>query len=240
MEQQLLLGSKRIPSDWLLRRYEWLGPDGVPLAPDFALSNSAAQVADLAEWAYKNPASDGDTVDVEDTVEDELRVPLENSLFLRLSSALRSAHKRRKSAESSWAELLALANTKAQDRRKRTLLRSALRNKYVASLKSKLQVMSKQEALRSIVPGAGLSKLKKLSAYTKPSASKKPSTTSKPSLTEKPAAKKKVSKKHEVKKDADKKLAKVSKAKSSEAEPATAMQDSPVPLNTEVGRGSLA
>ena len=139
MEQQLLLGSKRIPSDWLLRRYEWLGPDGVPLAPDFALSNSAAQVADLAEWAYKNPASDGDTVDVEDTVEDELRVPLENSLFLRLSPALRSAHKRRKSAESSWAELLALAKTKAQDRRKRTLLRSALRNKYVASLKSKLQ-----------------------------------------------------------------------------------------------------
>ena len=234
MEQQLLPVSKRIPSDWLLRRYEWLGPDGVPLTPDFALSNSATQVADLAEWAYKNPASDGDTLDVEETVEDELRVPLENSLFLRLSPSLRRAHKRRKGAESSWAELLALAKTKAQDRRKRALLRSVLRNKYVASLKSKLQVMSKQEAFRSIVPGAGLSKLKKLSAYTKPSTSKKPS------LSEKPAAKKKLSKKHELKKDADKKLAKVSKAKSSEKEPAPATEDSPVPLNTEAGRGLLA
>ena len=73
MEQQLLPGSKRIPSDWLLRRYERLGPDGVPLAPDFALSNSATQVADLAEWAYKSPASDRDTLDVEETVEDRWR-----------------------------------------------------------------------------------------------------------------------------------------------------------------------
>ena len=108
-------------------------------------------MADLAEWAYKNPASDGDTLDLEEPVEDELRVPLENSLFLRLSPALWRAHVRRKAKESSWAELLALAKTKAQDRRKPTLLRSALRNKYVASLKSKLQVMSKQETLRGIV-----------------------------------------------------------------------------------------
>ena len=136
MEQQLLPGSKRIPSEWLLRRYEWLGPDGVPLAPDFALSNSATQVADLAEWAYKNPASDGDTLDVEEPVEDELRLPLENSLFLRLSPALRRAHVRRKAKESSWAELVAAARDKAQHRHKRSLLRTALRNKYVASLKN--------------------------------------------------------------------------------------------------------
>ena len=95
-------------------------------------------------------------------MEDELRVPLKNSLFLRLSPALRRA--RRKAKESSWAELLAVATAKAQNRRKRALLRSGLRNKYVASLKSKLQVISKQETLRGIVPGAGLSKLKKLSA----------------------------------------------------------------------------
>ena len=46
------MGTKRIPSDWFKDRFSWLSPDGKPIEPDWSLSDSASEIADLQRWDY--------------------------------------------------------------------------------------------------------------------------------------------------------------------------------------------
>ena len=56
--QSFAMGSARLRSEWLLRRYEWVSESKVPLEPDYSLIAGAKAVADLLEWSYYNPLED--------------------------------------------------------------------------------------------------------------------------------------------------------------------------------------
>ena len=82
-DMSLGVGTKRIPESWLSHRYSWLSKDGVPQPPDFKLSSNIKAVSDLIEWSYDSPApaeeAADDSLDVPDSIQEELLLPLNNS-----------------------------------------------------------------------------------------------------------------------------------------------------------------
>eukprot|EP00439_Symbiodinium_sp_Y106_P044832 s6035_g5.t1 len=238
---------------WLSNRYNWLSKDGVPQPPDFKLSSNIKAVSDLIHWIYDSPApaEDGadDSVDVPDHIQEELLLPLNNSLFLRLSPALRRKHLR---LQATSADYKALLDKKALERQNRSVVRRALRSKLLAALSKKLKDRSKKEVLSGIVPRDTTSKAKKVAASTvkdsekasakasakkapKLSAVSKPSLKTKASLKLKASAAKKKAKKHSKKKAADAVAAKMVSAAAKQAEDEEVDASSwPQPLNSTV------
>ena len=82
------MGTKRIPSDWFKDRFSWLSPDGKPIEPDWSLSDSASEIADLQRWDYHSKEDEQhDSADEGQHLElVELKVNLKSSL----SSVLRT------------------------------------------------------------------------------------------------------------------------------------------------------
>ena len=157
-QMSLGVGTKRIPESWLSNCYNWLSKEGVPQPADFKLSSSIKAVSDLIEWSYDSPApaEDGpdDSVDVPDSIQEELLLPLNNSLFLRLTPALRRKHLRLQATSADYKALLEKTKEKAAERQNRALVRRVLRSKLLSALSKKLKDRSKQEVLSGIVPRA--------------------------------------------------------------------------------------
>ncbi|CAJ1382899.1 unnamed protein product [Effrenium voratum] len=123
------MGTKRIPSDWFKDRFSWLSPDGKPIEPDWSLSDSASEIADLQRWDYHSKedeqhdsADEGqhlELVEIEGELEEQLELSLENSLNLRLHPSLRRAlHKRL--ADPAFEEQLKLRQLARDELRKVT------------------------------------------------------------------------------------------------------------------------
>ena len=188
-------------------------------------------------------------MDVPDHIQEELLLPLNNSLFLRLSPALRRKHLR---LQATSADYKALLDKKALERQNRSVVRRALRSKLLAALSKKLKDRSKKEVLSGIVPRDTTSKAKKVAASTvkdsekasakasakkapKLSAVSKPSLKTKASLKLKASAAKKKAKKHSKKKAADAVAAKMVSAAAKQAEDEEVDASSwPQPLNSTV------
>ena len=158
-------------------------------------------------------------------------MPLNNSLFLRLSPALRRQHVRLCAKNADYKALLEKAKEKALLRHNRSLVRRHLRSKALAALKKKLSQCSKKETLVTILPRAGTSKRKKkFSAETKPSL-KNP----KPSKKFKASAKTKTAKKQSEKNQAETLANKLVSAAKKAEKPSTVDTSSwPFPPDTQV------
>ena len=153
------MGTKRIPSDWLQNRYKWLDEETkVPIRPDFSLMQHASQVQDLIEWSSvpaNQPKIEGEPEEPQDQLDipedfefqDELIMPLNNSLFLSLSPTLRRAAMRRMHADQSFASILEKAAEAKKDKEKKQLVKNAARRFLSKKL---LSSMSKREALVQI------------------------------------------------------------------------------------------
>ena len=150
------MGTKRIPSDWFKDRFSWLSPDGKPIEPDWSLSDSASEIADLQRWDYyskedeqHDSADEGqhlELVEVEGELEEQLELSLENSLNLRLHPSLRRAlHKRL--ADPSFEEQLKKKKEKKVQRRHRLKLRQLARDELRKVTQQKLQNHSRREVL---------------------------------------------------------------------------------------------
>lgn len=119
----LEMGSHRIPSDYFKPRLSWIQDDGkVVLEPDFSLSTTGSKLQDFIEWSFKNPRDSEEPYDIEGELEEELELPLKNSLHLRLSPEVRGLIKRAKKDET-FQDLLKSARQKA----KRSKIRAASR-----------------------------------------------------------------------------------------------------------------
>ena len=191
--KELDLGSHRIPSEWLVPRKSWL-QNGIPMEPEFSLSQAATNLQNLLDWAaYTNPALEDEEenpLDIDDSIEESLGLGLKNSLFLRLHPKVRkAAFLAQKDAK--FSEVLESSKEKAA----RLKHRAALRPGLLKALREKLKGMSKKEAIEQVVAKSNASK-KKISAIFKPGAKTKPSIFKKAAL--------KNLKKSKAKKEADK------------------------------------
>ena len=218
-EMKLSMGSKRIPAHWFADRLRWLTENKVPQKPDWNLSDSARNIADLLRWDYYNPLEDGENdnpegLDLEGDLAEDLELEAENSLALRLHPTLRRQATRR-AAEKGFQEHREKLRQKAKDRKLRQKLRAQLRQTFVKGIRERLSNTSRQEVLSGLVPEtagkpgakakAQLSKPGKLSKFLKPSAKKK---NQKKGIKNKPSAKKKAAHKQAEKALADKALSK--------------------------------
>ena len=193
--EQLELGSHRIPSEWLVPRKGWLQA-GIPMAPEFSLSQAATNVQNLLDWAaYTNPALEDEEenpLDIDDSIEESLGFGLKNSLFLRLHPKVRkAAFLAQKDAK--FSEVL----EKSKEKAARLQQRASLRPGLLKALREKLKGMSKKEAIEQVVAKSNASK-KKISAIFKPGAKTKPSIFKKAAL--------KSLKKSKAKQEADKSI----------------------------------
>ena len=107
-EMKLSMGSKRIPAHWFADRLTYLTENKVPQKPDWNLSDSARNIADLLRWDYYNPLEDGENdnpegLDLEGDLAEDLELEAENSLALRLHPTLRRQATRR-AAEKGFQE----------------------------------------------------------------------------------------------------------------------------------------
>ena len=234
---EYLMGSKRIPDAWLEHRYAWL-KDGVPIEPDFNLSNDAAAITDLIEWSNANPKkepkNDNDegsdeeeelAIKASDQISDELLIPMNNSLFFQLSPELRRSSYRRALLDSTYSSMLQKHQEMRQASGKRSIVRMAARRFLSKKL---ISSMSKMEALHEVVPKANSKK--KLGKRIMGAAIKVGK--NKPSLKLKPSIKKKVMKKAIMKKlvdDEGKAVLKDQKAKLKEAPPLPPPSEPPPP-----------
>ena len=220
-ELDLRMGSRRFPASWLSERLKWLDDAGKPIQADWSLSDSAKQISDLIRWDYFNPEEDLEHepedggFDLDADLAEDLDLSLQNSLSLRLHPKLRRAAARR-ALEEGYTERVKDIRKKAELRRERLKHRTAFRGKLLQSLRQKLMLSSRAEALSQVVPVRTETKGQKLSATTKPSAKNKPSAKSKASKFLKASAKKKAAKKHEHKATVDKVIAKVTAKKKKE------------------------
>ena len=206
-------------------------------------------------WLLREGADD--SLDVPDSIQEELLLPLNNSLFLRLTPALRRKRLRLRATSVDYKALLETTKEKAAVRQNRALVRRTLRSKLLSALSKKLKERSQQEVLSGIVPRATTSKAKKvaastvkdsenakasakkaakLSATTKPSLTTKPSAKTKPNLKLKASAEKKKVKKHSKKKAADALADKMVSATKKAEETCDEVDTSswPLPLDTTV------
>ena len=222
-------GTRRIPSDWLEKRYSWL-QDGVPSIPDFSLRRDATCITDLISWSNAHPVQDGEEeehqVPAEDEKEhaekeheskheveaakenqevdftdisDELLLPCNNSLFYSLSPSLRREFYRRKMLDESFGSLVYKNARAREEMRKRSVVRSAAR-KWLS--KKLLSSIGKQEALGQIQARSN-NKKRVGKRLLKKSTKAKPSAKTKASLKTKPSAKAKLLKKGRMKKSTD-------------------------------------
>ncbi|CAJ1378353.1 unnamed protein product [Effrenium voratum] len=86
------MGTKIIPSDWFKDRFSWLSPDGKPIEPDWSLSDSASEIADLQRWHYyskedeqNDSADEGqhlELVEIEGELEEQLELSRYNILTI--------------------------------------------------------------------------------------------------------------------------------------------------------------
>ena len=220
-ELDLRMGSRRFPASCLSERLKWLDDAGKPIQADWSLSDSAKQISDLIRWDYFNPEEDLEQepeeggFDLEGELAEDLDLSLQNSLSLRLHPKLRRAAARR-ALEEGYADRVKEIRKKAALRRERLKHRTAFRGKLLQSLRQKLMLSSRAEALAQVVPVRTETKGQKLSATTKPSAKNKPSAKGKASKFLKASAKKKAAKKHDQKATVDKVIAKVTAKKKKE------------------------
>ena len=218
-EMKLSMGSKRIPAEWFADRLQWLTENKVPQKPDWNLSDSARNIADLLRWDYYNPLEDGENdnpegLDLAGDLAEDLELEAENSLALRLHPTLRRQATRR-AAEKGFQEHREKLRQKAKDWKLRQKLRAQLRRTFVKGIRERLSNTSRQEVLSGLVPEtagkpgakakAQLSKPGKVSKFLKPSAKKK---NQKKGIKNKPSAKKKAAHKQAEKALADKALSK--------------------------------
>ena len=215
-EMKLSMGSKRIPAQWFADRLKWLTENKVPQKPDWNLSDSARNIADLLRWDYYNPLEDAENdnpegLDLEGDLAEDLQLEAENSLALRLHPTLRRQAARR-AAEKGFQEHREKLRRHTKDRKQRQKLRTQLRQTFVKSVRERLSNTSRQEVLSGLVPqtagkpeAKAKPKLGKLSKFLKPSAKKK---NQKESTKSKPSAKKKAAKKQAEKALAEKALSK--------------------------------
>ena len=170
--EELELGSHRIPSEWLFPRKSWLEPPGIPVEPEFSLSQAATTIQQVLDWAaYTNPALEDEAdnpVDMDGAIEESLGVGLKNSLFLTLHPKVRKA------------AFLAQKNAKFQDilekskeKASRLQARATYRYGLLKNVREKLKGMSKKEAIEQVIAKSNASK-KKIGAIFKPSAKTKP------------------------------------------------------------------
>ena len=239
------MGTKRTPSDWFKDRFSWLSPDGKPIEPDWSLSDSASEIADLQRWDYyskedeqNDSADEGqhlELVEIEGELEEQLELSLENSLNLRLHPSLRRAlHKRL--ADPSLEEQLKKKKEKKVQRRHRLKLRQLARDELRKVTQQKLQNHSRREVLETLrkeVKGQAKAKAKakaklKLSAMVKTSKTHKASAKSKPSVLAK-SKKKSASKTSKI----AEKIADVKKAEKAEKAKKPALEEPP-PLEEQV------
>ena len=244
-ELELRMGSRRFPAAWLSERLKWLDDSGKPIQADWSLSDSAKQISDLIRWDYFNPeedleqeAEDGG-FDLDADLAEDLDLSLQNSLSLRLHPKLRRAAARR-ALEEGYAERVKDIRKKAELRRERLKHRKAFRGKLLQSLRQKLLLSSRAEALSEVVPVRTETKGQKLSATTKPSAKNKPSAKSKASKFLKSSAKKKAGKKHEHKATVDKVIAKVTAKKKKEKKAQAKAETKAKAETTETESAALA
>ncbi|CAE7513749.1 unnamed protein product [Symbiodinium natans] len=188
---------------------------------DWSLSDSAKQISDLIRWDYFNPEEDLEQepeeggFDLDGELAEDLDLSLQNSLSLRLHPKLRRAAARR-ALEEGYADRVKEIRKKAAVRRERLKHRTAFRGKLLQSLRQKLMLNSRAEALAEVVPVRTETKGQKLSATTKPSAKNKPSAKGKASKFLKASAKKKAAKKHDQKATVDEVIGKVTAKKKKE------------------------
>jgi hypothetical protein len=98
-------GNSRIPASWCIDRMAW-APNAVPVAPEFRLSDTAKEVADLLEWDYANAdkkdGSDEPVLSVEKMAE-ELSIEVDMARSLQLPPDLRNSLALR-AKDSRWQE----------------------------------------------------------------------------------------------------------------------------------------
>ena len=196
--EELELGSHRIPSEWMFPRKSWLQPPGIPVEPEFSLSQAATTIQQVLDWAaYTNPAledEEDNPVDIDGSIEESLGLGLKNSLFLRLHPKVRkAAFLGQKNAK--FQEVL----EKSKEKAAKVQARSSFRSGLLKNVREKLKGMSKKEAIEQVIAKSNASK-KKLSAIFKPSAKTKPSFLKKVAKN----IAKKHHKDHKEKKEADK------------------------------------
>ena len=155
-EMKLSMGSKRIPAHWFADRLRWLTENKVPQKPDWNLSDSARNNADLLRWDYYNPLEDGENdnpegLDLEGDLAEDLELEAENSLALRLHPTLRRQATRR-AAEKGFQEHREKLRPKKKHRKLRQKLRAQLRQTFVKGVRERLSNTSRQEVLSGLVP----------------------------------------------------------------------------------------
>ena len=153
LSDELQMGSHRIESSVFLPRLSWVDASGRPAKPDYSLSQTGSKLQDFIEWGYQNPVSDdqAETLDVQLALEDELQVPFENALYLRLDPSMRNCIQRAKLDET-FTSLQEKMQNKEDKRKTKFQQRHTLRTFSRVELQKKLQKMSKQEAMKEVKP----------------------------------------------------------------------------------------
>ena len=151
LSSELQMGSHRIASDVFLPRLSWLLEHGEPKKPDFDVYKVGAKLQDFIEWGYKNPVADepSDQVDMSLALQDELELPLQNALYLRIDPHLRCVIEKAK-LDMTFQQLMEKAAEVRDKRKDKELQRFALRKFTVKQLQEKLQKMSKMEAMDAV------------------------------------------------------------------------------------------
>ena len=155
LSEKLQMGSHRIPSETFQPRLSWLEEDGSgrPKKPDFTLSGKASQLQDFIEWSFQNPVQDEpeDQLDIQGPLEDDLEIPLQNALYLRLSPSLRHDMSRAK-LDVTFTQLLEKAKLASEKKKEKKEQRTALRKLNLKELQARLKKMSKLEAMAEVKP----------------------------------------------------------------------------------------
>ena len=153
LSPELQLGSHRIPSETFQPRLSWIDESGRPKKPDFSLSGQVSSIQDCIEWSFQNPVKDEpeNQLDIEGPLEDDLAIPLQNALYLRLSPSLRNDFSRAK-LDVSFAQLQEKAKAALEKKNQKREQRTALRKLNLKELQARLKKMSKGEAMQEIKP----------------------------------------------------------------------------------------
>ena len=153
LSDELQMGSHRVESSVFLPRLSWVDASGRPAQPDYSLSQTGSKLQDFIEWNYQNPVPEDqpETLDVQLALEDELQVPFENALYLRLDPSMRNCIQRAKLDET-FTSLQEKMHDKEDKRKTKFQQRHTLRTISRTELQKKLQKMSKQEAMKEVKP----------------------------------------------------------------------------------------
>ena len=153
LSDELQMGSHRIESSVFLPRLSWVDASGRPAQPDYSLSQTGSKLQDFIEWNYQNPVPEdqAETLDVQLALEDDLHVPFENALYLRLDPSMRNCIQRAKLDET-FTSLQAKLHDKEDKRKTKFQQRHTLRTVSRVELVKKLQKMSKLEAMKEVKP----------------------------------------------------------------------------------------